>query len=1013
MILSEICVKRPVFTIVLNLAIVILGGLFYTQIQIRDLPDINIPIITVTSSYMGAEGGYMEQQVTKRIEDELKTIENLDIMTSSSSSGLSKIILEFYLEADIEKALNDVRNKVSEILYLLPQDMDQPIVSKMDIGSIPSIWITVQSDKHSLIDLTTIVDKEIKSSLEALPSVGEAKLYGSYYRTMNIEPIAESMRKYNVSPIEIEQIVRSQNKDFPLGVLKTSDKEYTLRLNNSLSTIESFKELLVKRDGGVIVKLGDVANVSYSSLDETAVLRYNGNKTMAVGVIMQSDSNILDLSKQVYNEINAIQKRLPKGINMDVAYDRSIPVQESIKSIAVTILEAVLLVSCVIYLFLGSLRITFIPLITIPISLIGALISMSVLNFSLNIFTLLSMILAIGLVVDDSIVVLENSFRHYEDLKKNKIQAAVDASKEVGFAVVAMTLTLASVFFPVGFISGKIGILLIEFSWTLAFCVIFSGIVSLTLSPMLSSQLMKRKEKPNIVSKYFNSFFETLQFKYMNLLQRSLLNKKIVFFIAFLSVGLLVFLFKNLNTTFIPQEDDGMLEIHYEGVEGMTLADTDAVVTQSYNRIKDNKNIEKFLQVSGMQGSNTAFGFVDLISWKIRKKSQEELKNELFYKLKDITDMSVYVSNPTSLGGGSSARVSFYITSNQDYDFLEKKSKEIIKKMSKNKVFTNIKRDFDYERPTVDIIVDKNKLYQYDVTISQLAQTLRYVFEQNEIGDFILGNEIYDVVLRYNIKDRSSFDSIESVLVKNNKGQMLPVSLFITIKEHGTSAQYAHYNNYRAVNISSDLGSGYMIDQAFEAIEKIFNELEGKMDLGINYRGEIKDMQDSSSDTLITFGLALVFIYLILAAQFESFIDPFIILFSVPFSITGAVFALYIFGDNLNIYSNIGLIALIGLVTKNAIMLIEFSNQLQDEGVLLRDAILKSANLRLRPILMTSIATIVGAVPLTFAQGSGAASRNSIGLVIVGGMLLGTIFTLFVIPILCDLLKKKKRNIVR
>ncbi|MBF8246430.1 MAG: efflux RND transporter permease subunit [Rickettsia sp.] len=1032
--ISQICIKRPVFSTVINLVIVILGMICFFKIQIRDLPDINPPVITVVSRYPGADGSYMEQQITQRIEDALKTINNLDTIKSISASGVSNVIITFLLSADMENSLNDVRAKISEIVYLFPKDMDEPIVSKMDINSFPSIWMTLKSSKHSLSDLTDIADQQISTAFDKLSSVGETQIMGSYYKTMNIEPIPSKMFQYNLSPLDLEAAVRSQNKDFPLGILKSNVKNYSLRLNNTLFDIASFENILVKKyNDGTIIKLSDVANVSYDALEENVILRYNGEKSMALGLVMQSDSNILALSKDIQKSLNKIRSSLPDGVQIDIAYDRSVPVKDSLKEIMKTIIEATLLVSAVIYLFLGSIRITIIPLLAIPISLITTVALMYVLGFSLNIFTLLSMIIAIGLVVDDAIVVLENAFRHYFDLKKNKFTAALDSSKEITFAVISMTLTLCSVFLPVGFIGGMVGKLLIEFAWTLAFTVLVSGFVALTLTPMLSSKLMfKSENQNNFVTKKFNMYFFMLEEKYLSFLKKILDNKKWVFLSAFLSILLLFIVMSNLEKAFMPEEDQGMIQVFYTGPEGMTLSEMDEIVLDSYKEVREdsklNNYIKKFLKISGYEGSNTALGFIELTDWKKRDKSQDQIKNHLNKKFSKIAKANIFSSNPSSMvSAGSSQQISFYLQSNNSYEYLERVSQAIILKMEESDFFYNVNRDFEYTRPTVDFIVNKDKMYKFDVSLADLAQTIRYSIEQNEIGDFIMNSEIYDVILRYDINRRSSFSDLESILVKNKYGQMLPITNFVDMIEHGTSARYTHFNNLRSVHISSDLNSKYSIGKAAEKINKITNDIlssnnktnvdiEGdKADFSslehentkITYGGDIKNMQNSSSDILFTFFLAIIFIYLILAAQFESFVDPFIILCSVPFSVTGGVLALYIFKDSLNMYSNIGLIALIGLVTKNAIMLIEFSNQLQSSGQSLRNSIINSAKLRLRPILMTSIATIVGSIPLTLASGSGSASRNSIGFVIVGGMLIGTIFTLIIIPILSEMFKRE------
>lgn len=1011
--LPEICIKKPVFTIVLSLIITILGLIFYTKLQIRGTPNVNPPIITVNATYLGADALYMEKQITTRMEKALKTVKNLDFMSSESSVGASNITLSFKLDADIEIALNDVRSKISDIQHNFPDDMKPPAIAKMDSDSWPSLWLSVNSDRHTNLELTRISETQIKDVLEKLPTVGESRIFGAKYYTMRIDPINTKMFQHKISPFEIEQAILTQNKDFPAGTLKSNFINYTLRLSASLNQPEEFQNIIVKKyEDGTIIKLKDIANVELKPAEDDTILRYNGKRAMAVGLTKQSTANIIELSDSVTKELKRIRKNLPAGIQVEIAYDGAIEVKESIRAVFFTIFEALILVGIVIYIFLGSIRITLIPIVTIPISLIGTFSAMHFFGFSINIFSLLAMILAIGLVVDDAIVMLENIFRHSHELGNPPMQAAFDASKEIGFAIIAMTITLASVFLPIGFIEGFLGKLFIEFAWTLAFCVLVSGFVALTLTPMMSSRMISSMEisKPRILQK-FDYYFLKLQNIYIHYLELTLQNKKRFSIVSAISIVILILSFVFVNKTFVPEEDVGFLQVIFNGPEGSSTVESEKTVIKAEEILANNKNIFGFFEVIGWGGGENAFAFVPLKDWGKRRESQEQIKNELNMQFSTIPGMSIFAISPRSLGGGGSEKmVEFNLQTSLEYNEIDKVSQEFINRMQQNPIFQNVTRDYKSSTPTLDIIVNREKAYRYGVSIDTIGKTIQYLISGRQIGDFRMGNDIYDVLLRYDEKQRTNPTDLKKILIKTNDNSILPLEVVASIIPEITVKQYNHYNSSRAINISSDLAPKKNLTEAIDAIERIAKELIDPNNTKIEYLGEIKRMNESNSGTLVTFLFALIFIYLVLSAQFESFADSLLILMAVPFSITGGVLALLICSNSINMYSNIGLVTLIGLITKNSIMLVEFTNQLRKEGLTIREAIIESAKLRLRPILMTSVATICGAIPLTLASGAGAAARNSIGLVIVGGMALGTIFTIFVIPVLYHSFKKEIAN---
>ncbi|CAA14637.1 efflux RND transporter permease subunit [Rickettsia prowazekii] len=1007
MLLSTICIKRPIFAIVLSLMIVALGGIFFTKLQIRGAPDISVPIINVEAHYAGADALYMEQEITTRIEKVLKTVKNLDYITSQSSTGSSSITLSFRLSTDIELALNDVRSKISDISYMFPQDMKAPSVTKLDTDNFPSLFISIESDQYSDLELTQIVSDNIQAQLDKLESVGKSQIYGGREYIMRIEPDFKKLYQYKISLLEIEAAIKEQNKDYPAGMIKTKSNNFIVTLTGSLSAPEEFGNIILKVQNGCIIKLRDITKISLTSPDEDIIFRYNGKNSIALGLIKESKANIIDLSNEVTKELERIKASIPKGISISIAYDGAKPLKASIYAVFKTMFEALILVVLVTYLFLASAKISLIPFVTIPVSLIGTFSIMYAFGFSINVFTLLAMILAIGLVVDDAIVMLENIFR-YNEMGYKPMEAAMLASKEIGFAIITMTITLAAVFVPIGFIEGFIGKLFIEFAWTLAFCVLFSGFVAVTLTPMMSSHMVT-KHNTNL-AKFLVRFHDMLQFvqnRYIYYLKLALDNKKKFVIIILSSFIVLIISFKLTKKTFVPQEDDGFLQVFLKGPEGASLESSIKVVKEAEQILANYKDIFGYLMVIGVGGSENVFGFIPLKDWSARSRSQKTIKNMLNKQFSKIPGMSVFAMEPRSMiSVNATSPIEFTIQTNLEYKDLDKISQQFIDIMRANPIFLNVNRNLQSAMPTINIEVNRDKAYLYGMDLANIGKTLQYLIAGQQIGAFRMGNNLYNVILQFNQKDRQDISDLSKILIRTKNNNMLPLESIANIREKISLKSYYHYNNSKSVTISSDLAPDVKINDAINIINKIAAQLLDPNNTIIEYIGEIKQMKEVDNNILITFVFSLVFIYLVLAAQFESFTDPLLILLAVPFSITGGGLTLWLAGNSLNMYSNIGLITLIGLVTKNAIMIVEFANQLRAKGLNVREAIIESSKLRLRPILMTTVAAIVGALPLVFADGAGAASRNSIGFVIVGGLSIGTIFTIFAIPVIYQTFKK-------
>ncbi|WP_250311013.1 efflux RND transporter permease subunit [Rickettsia endosymbiont of Oedothorax gibbosus] len=1008
MYLSEICIKRPVFATVLSLVIVILGAVFFTKLQIRGIPDISFPVITVHAYYPGADALYMEKEITTRIEKALKTIKNLDSITSQSATGSSHISLTFLSSANIEVSLNDVRSKIAEISRIFPKDMQAPRVSKQDGNKFVDLILTVSSDVYSDLQLTKIVRESVKSVLDKLETIGEVKVYGKDY-SMRIEPDPVKLYQHKMSVLEIENAIKKQTISYPVGTIKTASRDFDIRLDGSLSKPEQFEQIILKVNDTSILRLQDIAKIYLAPPEDDVIFRYNGKSSVALTLRKQSKANFLDLSKEVRSSLDKIKNNLPKNITIDIAYDASIPVNASVKSVFFTIFEALILVIIVVYLFLASARITLIPLVTIPVSLIGTFIFMYYLGFSINTFTLLAMILAIGLVVDDAIVMLENIFR-YNEMGHSAMESAILASKEIGFAIIAMTITLASVFLPIGFIDGSMGKLFIEFAWTLAFCVLVSGFVALTLTPMMASRMIGKNDQPSLgFLVKFDQFIKLVQSKYLVYLNLAFDHKKQFSLIIALSLVLLVVSFIFVQKVFIPQEDDGLVQIFFSSPKGSNSEQSEKAVIEVDKILSSYKDILGYLMMINQGGSG--HGFVPLKDWKVRSMSQTTIINLLNQQFQQITGISAFaVPHRSPISGNAGHAVEFTLQSSLEYEQLVQISEKFVGAMKKKPAFMNMNvySNVDFS-PIIDVIVNRDKAYLYGVSLENIGLTLQYLLAGKQLGDFRMGNELYDITMQYNLKHRSNIDHFSKILIPTNKptNNLLPLNVVANIVEKVSIKYYNHYNNARSVTIFADLAPNQKITDAIKQVNNIANELLDNNTTILEYIGKIKKKAESEGTMTTTFLFALLFIYLVLSAQFESFIDPILILIAVPFSFTGGVLALWIFGNTFNMYSGIGLLTLIGLITKNSIMIVEFTNNLRSQGLNIREAVTKASSLRLRPILMTTLATIFGAVSLVIASGAGAESQKSIGLVIVGGMTIGTLFTIFVIPVLYQSFKRE------
>ena len=996
--LPALCIRRPVLAMVLNLLIVLAGLLAFDRLTVREYPNIDVPTVTVDTLYAGASAAIIESTVTKILEDSLSGIEGVDYLSSISRTGRSQITIAFSQNRDIDTASSDVRDRVARVRGRLPDTIDEPVITKTEADAQPIIWLAFSSETHSPLEINQFADKKVKSRLQTLAGVADIRIFGERRPAMRIWLNSEQLARFGLTAQDVENALRAQNVEIPSGRVESVQREFSVLAETDVNTPEQFAQLIVRQQDGLLVRISDVARVEIAPEDVRRIARFNGTPAVGLGVIKTSTANPLQVSKAVLAELPRIEQSLPAGMKVRLAYDSSVFIQESIDSVQRTIIEAVVLVVLVIFFFLRSLRATLIPVITIPVSLIGALIFMQLFGFSINTLTLLAMVLAIGLVVDDAIVVLENIYRHIEE-GKTPVQAALQGSQEIGFAVLAMTFTLAAVFAPIAFTEGRTGQLFAEFALTLAAAVIVSGFCALTLSPMMSAKLLKPHQgESNVVYRWIEKGLNALTSSYQKSLSYLLRLKWLVLGVAMIAIASMLYLLKGLPSELSPVEDRGVIISIGIGPEGSTPAYFDKYAQQLetiYGKVPERTST--FL-VIGFPDETKFISFNRFTPWAERERSTHEIAPSLRPQLAQIAGVNALANLPPSLGqGNSSSPVDFVIQTTGSYADLGKVIAQMMEKISQNNGLMNPIPDLKLNKPQLSLTVDRDKAALLGVGVSDIGKTLETLLGSRKVTTFKLDGDQYDVILQLEDSERRTPEQLAEIYVRNQQGVVLPLSNVLTMRETVSPAELNHFNKLRSAKITASLAEGYTMGQAVSFMQQAMSEINDP-NTSYDWAGQTREFLSSGDALVKAFVLAVLFIYLVLAAQFESFRDPFIILFSVPLAMLGAVIALKLTGGTLNVYSQIGLITLVGLITKHGILLVEFANQLQEQGQTKLQAVIGSATLRLRPILMTTAAMVLGAVPLAMAVGAGAEVRHPIGWVIAGGMTIGTLFTLFVIP---------------
>jgi multidrug efflux pump len=1006
--LSHVSIRRPVFATVMSLVIVLVGIVSYDRIPVREYPNVDTPVVNVTTSYKGASAEIVEAQVTQILEESLAGIEGIDFMTSVNRQEESQITINFKLNRDPDGAAADVRDRVSRVRGKLPSEIDEPVIQKVEADAQPIMYLAFYSDRHSSLEISDYADRYVKDQLQTLPGTAEVRIFGERRYSMRIWLDPERLAAYKLTPQDVEEALRRQNVEVPAGRIESVKAEFTVLSETDLRTVPQFDNLILADVNGYLVRLSDVGRAELGPRDERRIARFNGQATIALGVVKQATANPLEVSKAVRDVLPRVRANLPEGMAVKMAYDKSQFIEESLKNVFKTIGEAVLLVVLIIFVFLRSIRATLIPLVTIPVSIVGTFALMYFAGFSINTLTLLSLVLAIGLVVDDAIVMLENIFRHVEEGMPRR-EAAFLGSQEIGFAVVAMTLTLAAVYLPIGFMTGKTGRLFTEFAWALAGAVLVSGFVALTLSPMMCSKLLRHGNSHGRFYMMFEAGMRGLTVGYRSVLGLALNHRAIVLLVGLAVAGSSYFIFANLKKELAPYEDQGVVVGIMVAPESATIGFTDSYNKQIEGILSKNENLVRYFVVAGFPTVSRGIAFAGLKPWSERKITAKDVQGQLMPQFMGVPGILAFPILPAPLGQSVRAKpVEMVILTSQPYEQLQAMSEAVIDKIAGEPSLINVESDLKLNKPQIRVTVDRDKAADIGVPIETLGRTLETLLGGRQVTRFKREGKQYDVIVQVSDIDRTNPDDLRRIHVRDSARKMIPLSNLVKIEETVAPRELNHFDQLRAATISATLAPGHTLGEALDALEKAAKSVLPAT-AQIDYAGQSRDFKTSSADIYVTFILALAFIYLVLAAQFESFIDPLIIMLTVPLSITGGLLALYLAGGTLNIYSQVGLVTFIGLITKHGILIVEFSNQMVEAGKSVREAVTEAAVMRLRPILMTTGAMVLGAVPLAVATGAGAVSRHDIGWVIVGGLLVGTFFTLFVIPSVYTLVRGRSR----
>ncbi len=1008
--LSEISIRRPVFATVLSLVVVVFGVVALQRLPVREYPDIDPPVVSVTTFYRGASPAVVETEITDILEETLATVEGIKQMTSSSREQGSNVTIEFELSRDVDEAANDVRDKVARVRGSLPLAAEDPVVSKVDVNAQPIVWIALSSDRHDGLELSDLADRVLKEKLQRLPGVGSVFIGGERRYALRVWLDPMRMAAQGLTPADVERAIQAANREIPGGRVEGTEREFSVRTLGELDSAEEFAAIVVRQEGESPVRLRDVADVVLGAEDDRSLARYNGRPAVGLGVVKQTRASTIDVAHEVRRALPGLSTGLPEGMRLDTAYDSAVFIEESIHEVQETLLIAMGLVVLVIFFFLKSMRATIIPALAIPVSVLGALAVAYFAGFTINILTLLALVLAIGLVVDDAIVVLENVYRHLE-MGKDRRRASFDGSKEIGFAVVATTVSLLAVFVPLSFLQGTVGRLFNEFGISVAMAVFFSGFVALTLTPMLTSRMLRplHSTKNNWANRSFDAFFELLDRLYERTLRLALRRRFLIIAASVVLVALSGVIYRMLPRELVPTEDRGVGFGIVVAPEGATLEYTDRYMREVEGRLLALPERRGLFSAVGLgfggPGRVTnGFLFLNLKPRDDRERSQQEIVRSLFPQLFSIPGVLAFVVNPPSLGGRGSSNPVEYVLQADSYEELGQAVGIMMGKASQLGYLVNLDTDLKLNKPQLEVAIDRERASGQGVSVVEIGGALETLLGGRVVSQFKRGSRQYDVIAQVRAEGRATPDVIREIYLRGGGG-LIQLANLVTVQESAAPKELNHFNRIRSASITASLAPGIDLGTALDALDRIARE---DLPPGIQtaLAGQSREFRETSGRLVFLFALAVLFIFLVLAAQFESFIHPLTILLSVPLAVVGALVSLRVFGQSMNIFSQIGLVMLVGLTTKNSILIVEFANQLRARGRSVREAVVEASRIRLRPILMTSFATIFGVLPLAIGFGAGAESRRPLGISVVGGMVFSTFLTLVLVPVVWSLLAR-------
>lgn len=1008
--LSTTTINRPVLATVMSLLIVIFGAIGYNSLGVRDYPSVDNPVISVRCSFPGANADVIETQITEPLEAAVNGIPGIREISSTSRDGSSSINIEFNLEVDMETAANDVRDKVAGALRRLPQDVDPPVVSKSDADAQPIYSITLSSATRDIIDLSEFAEVNFKERLQTISGISDVSVWGSkrYSVRMRMDPIL--LAAYRITPLDVRQAVSRENVELPSGTIEGATMELTVRTLGRLRTIDDFNNLIISRSGERVVRFSDIGVAEVDAENTRSILKRNGVPMVSLALIPQPGANYINIVDDAKRAVEELKRSLPDDIEVGVGFDNTIFIRDSIGEVKMTILQAFLLVVLIIFLFLRNWRTTLIPIIAIPISVIGSFFIMFIAGFSINILTLLALVLSIGLVVDDAIVVMENIYTKIER-GMNPKEAAIEGSKEIFFAVIATTITLVAVFFPIVFLQGVTGRLFREFSIVIAGAVMISSFVALTFTPMITSKLLRAKSKEGGFYKFTEPFFVGLNNIYARSLNSFMKRRWIALLFLILSLGVIVYYWSTIPSEMAPLEDRSMLSVSSTAQEGATfdymLRYSDEVYDLIENEVPEKMMV---LQMLGMGGRNRANFQVALVDPLSRERTQQEIADDLSPKVARLTGARTFVNQQQTFGGRRGGMPVQYVIQAKNLDSLKNIIPVFMSQVAQSEVFANSDINLRFTKPELSITIDRDKASLLGVSIQNIAQTLQLSMSEQRIGYFIRNGKQYQIMSQIDQSMRNKPVDLANIYVRSDAGELIQLDNLIKMDESSTPPQLYRYNRFVSATVSASLAKGYTLGQGISEMDKIADSVLNPDNFSTALSGQSKDFVESTSSLLFAFVLALVLIYLVLSAQFESFRDPLIIMFTVPLALIGALISIKYYGQTLNIFSQIGLIMLIGLVSKNGILMVEFANQKKLQGMNKFEAIMESAASRFRPILMTSLSTILGITPMVFATGAGAESRISMGVAVTGGLIFSTFFTLYIIPAMYSFISTKQAN---